>query len=291
MKFIPLLLFLLLSGSVKAQEAISRHGSRELSFVSYLIGIQQYDEAIYHINQLPINKYNSIDIVDSFCFLKAWVFYNLKQLDSSAFWFQRVSSNSHLYKNALFFASSDYVFLQKPDKARELLDKVPVNDSLAKQACNLQFAGLSLLKRDYTAFKKYSRNFGHSHYAFANSEIVLDDCYKSMISHNDKSMFLAGAFSAILPGSGKIYAGKPGEGISSFLLISFLAAIAAENYMKAGPKNFKTIGFGSLFTIFYIGNIYGSVISIKVAREEFYKKYDNTVALHIHVPLRTIYWQ
>ena len=284
-------MLLFLSGFANAQEDIDRQGSRELSFVSYLIGIQQYDEAIYHINQLPVNKYNSRDLVDSFCFLKAWVFYNLKQLDSSAFWFQRVSSNSPWYKNALFFASSDYIFLQQPDKARGLLSKMPVNDSLALQACNLQYAGLSLLNRDYVAYKKYSANFGHSHYAFANSEIVLDDCYQSMKSHNNKSMFLAGAFSAILPGSGKIYAGKPGEGISSFLLVSFLAAITAENYIKAGPKNFKTIGFGSLFTIFYIGNIYGSVVSIKVAREEFYKKYDNTVALHIHIPLRAIYWK
>lgn len=164
-----------------------------------------------------------------------------------------------------------------------------MSDSLAFQARNLQLAGLSLLDRAYDDYPKYSSGFGNSHYSLADEEIVLEDCYKTMKEHNYQSMFLAGALSAILPGAGKIYAHKAGEGISSFLLIGFLAAITVENYLKAGPRNYKTIGFASLFTIFYIGNIYGSVASIKVAREEFYRKYDNTIELHIHIPLRTIY--
>jgi hypothetical protein len=289
MKFIPLLLYFLASSLVNAQQEINKQGSQELGFISYLINSQQYDEAIYHINQLPVNKYTSQGLIDSICFLKARAFYNLKQLDSSALWFLKVGPQSTYYQSALFFASSDYIFLKQPNKAKEILNNIPFYDSVAIEARNLQYAGLSLLDRDYNAYYKYSLNFGHAHYSFADAEVVLDDCYRSMKSHNNKSLFLAGTLSAILPGSGKIYAGKTGEGISSFLLMTFLAAITVENYIKAGPRNYKTIGFGSLFTIFYIGNIYGSVVSVKVAREEFYRKYDNTILLHIHLPLRAIY--
>lgn len=289
MKLILLLLFSSLSGFIHAQQDIDRKGSQELGFISYLINSQQYEEAIFHINEIPLNKNISGGMIDSLYYFKGRAFYSLKQLDSSACWFLNVSKHSALYKSALFFASSDYIFLNKVTKAKEILDRIPLDDSIASQACNLQFAGLSLLVRDYDAYQRYSLNFGNAHYSLADEEIMLDDCYHSMKSHNNKSMFLAGALSTLLPGLGKIYAGKPGEGISSFLFISFLAAITAENYIKAGPVNFKTIGFGSLCTIFYIGNIFGSVASIKVAREEFYKKYDNTVQLHIHIPLRTIY--
>jgi TM2 domain-containing membrane protein YozV len=289
MKFIPLLLLIFSSSLVNAQQEINIQGSREIGFITYLINSQQDDEAIYHINQLQVNRFSSPGLLDTICYLKAKAFYNLKQLDSSACWFLKVGAQSAYYQSALFFASADYIFLKQPDKANEILNRIPVTDSLAIQARNLQYAGLCLLDRNYEGYARYSLNFGHSNYAIADEEIVLDDCYKSMKSKKDKSMFLAGSLSALVPGLGKIYAGKTGEGISSFLLVSFLAAITVENYIKAGPKNFKTIGFGSLFTIFYIGNIYGSVVSIKVSKEELYRKYDNTIQLHIHIPLRNIY--
>jgi TM2 domain-containing membrane protein YozV len=289
MKLFYVLSFIFTTVFVNAQQDFNKQGSRELGFISYLINSQQYDEAIFHINQLPLNQFTSPGLADSISYLKAWAFYGLKQLDSSAIWFRRIGPEFARYKSALFFASSDYIFLKRPERVREILSMVPATDSLDLEARNLQYAGLSLLDRDYNSYQKYSSNFIYRHYAFANEEIVLDDCYRSMRAHNDKSFLLAGIMSSIIPGSGKIYAGKPGEGISSFLLISFLAAITVENYVKTGPWNFKTIGFGSLFTIFYIGNIYGSVISIKVVREEFYQKYDNTILLHIHLPLRTLY--
>lgn len=289
MKLILLLLFTLLNGFIFAQQDINKQGSQELGFISYLINSQQNDEAIYHINQLPLKNYSSLGLIDSICYLKGRAFYNLRQLDSSAIWFLKVSAHSACYQSALFFASSDCIFLKQNEKAKEILNRIPVQDSIAFQARILQYAGLSLLDREYDAYKKYSSNFGQAHYAFTNEELLLEDCYNSMKSHHNKSMFLAGAFSALLPGSGKIYAGKLGEGISSFLLVGFLAAITIENYRKAGPRNYKTIGFASLCTVFYIGNIFGSVASIKVGREEYYKKYDNTIQLHIHIPLRTIY--
>jgi hypothetical protein len=288
MRFILLLLLLAVTNCLSAQQISKDEARRELGFVTHLVNTQQYDEAVFLINDLPLSYYTE-DLRDSLYFLKGWAFYSLKQLDSSATTFLKISSNSGFYKSALFFAASDYIFLNRAVQAKEILSRVPVNDSIAFQVRNLQYAGLSLLKHDYDSYCNYALKFGHNHYALENEEVVLDDCYKTMKSHNDKSLFMAAALSAIIPGSGKIYVGKTGEGISSLLLIGFLGAITAENYVKAGPANYKTILFGSLFTVFYIGNIYGSVASLKVSREEFYRKYENTVQLHVHIPLRTIY--
>ena len=82
----------------------------------------------------------------------------------------------------------------------------------------------------------------------------------SLLPQNEKlprkSPLLAGIFSAIVPGSGHMYAGHYGDGATSLLLNGlFIAgtavAIQQENYAVAGVV-------GVIGLPFYIGNIYGA---------------------------------
>ena len=158
MRYILLLFFFTCFGYVAAQKSLYSQGTEELGFISHLINSQQYEEAIFHISQLPVNDYSSIGLQDSMHFLKAWSYYCLKQLDSSAFYFQKVRESSSLYTSALFFASSDFIFLRQIEKARTILEKIPVKDSVDFQLRNLQYAGLSLLQHDYNSYSNYSKN-------------------------------------------------------------------------------------------------------------------------------------
>ena len=77
----------------------------------------------------------------------------------------------------------------------------------------------------------------------------------------EKSPILAGAMSAILPGSGYIYAGRYGDGITALLINGLFiagtaAAIHQENYAVAGIV-------GGVGVPFYLGNIYGSANAAK----------------------------
>ena len=72
----------------------------------------------------------------------------------------------------------------------------------------------------------------------------------------EKSPVLAGILSAVLPGSGYLYAEHYGDGITAFLLNGLFiagtaAAIHQENYAVAGIV-------GGVGVPFYLGNIYGS---------------------------------
>lgn len=72
----------------------------------------------------------------------------------------------------------------------------------------------------------------------------------------EKSPVLAGILSAVLPGSGYIYAEHYGDGITAFLVNGLFiagtaAAIHQENYAVAGIV-------GGVGVPFYLGNIYGS---------------------------------
>jgi hypothetical protein len=76
-----------------------------------------------------------------------------------------------------------------------------------------------------------------------------------------KSAGLAGAMSAIVPGSGKVYAGRAWDGLYSFLIIGILASQSYEGYRKDGPVSVRCMTFGLLGSVFYAGNIYGSFMA------------------------------
>jgi TolA-binding protein len=96
----------------------------------------------------------------------------------------------------------------------------------------------------------------------------------------EKSPVLAGVMSAILPGSGYIYAEHYGDGITAFLINGLfiagtITAIHQENYAVAGIV-------GGVGVPFYLGNIYGSANAAKKwnlgVRNEIIKKIHTTLA-------------
>ncbi|MGE5789667.1 MAG: tetratricopeptide repeat protein [Syntrophaceae bacterium] len=96
----------------------------------------------------------------------------------------------------------------------------------------------------------------------------------------EKSPVLAGVMSAILPGSGYIYAEHYGDGITAFVINGLfiagtITAIHQENYAVAGIV-------GGVGVPFYLGNIYGSANAAKKwnlsARNEITRKIHSTLA-------------
>jgi tetratricopeptide (TPR) repeat protein len=79
-----------------------------------------------------------------------------------------------------------------------------------------------------------------------------------------KNKFLAGLLSAIVPGSGKIYANRFGDGITSLVSISVFSYQAYDAFRKEGMNSTKGWIFGILAGIFYLGNIYGSIVSAEI---------------------------
>jgi TM2 domain-containing membrane protein YozV len=84
-----------------------------------------------------------------------------------------------------------------------------------------------------------------------------------------KSPALAGALSAVIPGSGKMYMGEWGDGITALLATGLLAFLAYDNF-RADHTTRAWI-FTGLGAFFYAGNIYGSVAAAQIfnARIDF----------------------
>ena len=101
----------------------------------------------------------------------------------------------------------------------------------------------------------------------------------------NRSPLLAGAMSAVIPGSGKIYAGDLRSGISTFLIVGALGGIAAESWIKLGGRDWRTIALSSVFGLFYIGNIYGSAVSVSVVKNTYEYAEKATLLFDLRIPL------
>lgn len=89
------------------------------------------------------------------------------------------------------------------------------------------------------------------------------DLTEQAIALKRKSPALAGVMSAIIPGSGRIYSKDWKDGIVSLFFVGTMATQSIRGFNKSGVKStrgwiYSGIGFG-----FYLGNIYGSVVSAK----------------------------
>lgn len=283
-----LLFFLLLffSWHGKAQ---SRDISEELRFVSYLIDNAEYRDALFIINHLPAEEAEGLQ-KDSLNYYAGWAFYSLKKLDSSAYWFSKVSPESVFYLQSKFYEAFDYIYLGKYDIAKTVLNNmaVPADTAIIKLK-NFEMAGIALLERDYQKFTEISLSFDSGYYPIAAEEANFIKYNRDLQAIRLKSAFLAGLFSAFIPGSGKFYAGYRGQAIAAFLPTALLAAVAVESLLKAGLRSPQFIIFSGLFSVFYIGNIWGSALSVKTRQYEQGFEIDQNILLDLHLPLRRVF--
>ncbi len=94
-----------------------------------------------------------------------------------------------------------------------------------------------------------------------------------------KSSVLAGIFSAIIPGSGKMYVGEWGDGITGLLLTGLFAFLAYDNF-KADHTTRAWI-FTGIGAFFYAGNIYGSIASAQIFNAKIDFDFSNGLKLFL----------
>jgi hypothetical protein len=262
---------------------------RDLGFMNYLIGKAQYDDAVYvlgkHLASPGINAYSK----DTLNALLGWSYYSMKKLELSSEAFKKVSRSSPSYLKARFFYSYNQSYLGNYTFSERLLDSLELHEPWLLELCAFEKAGISLLKRDTLAFNRLSRQFTNEFYPIATEEMNMQKYAEKIRNFKKKSTWKAVTLSALVPGLGKIYAGKMGEGISSFLIVTALGAVTYENIHKDGLLDVKSLFFGSLFAIYYGGNIVGTAAAVKRHNNQFNYEINQNILFDLHIPLRTVF--
>ena len=259
--------------------AAKRWASDDYDFTLYLIDNELKSDARALLSQ----DYHPSDTLD---YLRGWTLYQLKELEPASGFLKAVPAGSPFYEKSLFYSTAVSAHLGDYSTPIASLEAYSGRYDELK---GVQLAGLALLRDDPAAFKQASASFGYADFTIVDAERKLDEIYKYRYETPAKSPWLAAAASAVVPGLGKVYAGNIGEGIASFLIVGALGAITAEHWVKDGPGNWKTIVPGIMCAGLYIGNIYGSYMSVSICNNDIRNAQNTTVLYNIHIPLRAVF--
>lgn len=92
-----------------------------------------------------------------------------------------------------------------------------------------------------------------------------------------RSPWLAASMSTLVPGSGKVYAGRWKDGLFSFLVISTLSWRAIRGFQDTGIRSGFGWGFGLVAAGFYLGNIWGSSQAAKTFNQRKERELENLI--------------
>jgi hypothetical protein len=82
-----------------------------------------------------------------------------------------------------------------------------------------------------------------------------------------RSKALAFSMATLVPGTGKMYLGQWKDGLAALVYTSLSAWQSQRGFDKKGIKSIYGWGFGAVAAGFYFGNIYGTMKSLRIRRE------------------------
>jgi tetratricopeptide (TPR) repeat protein len=267
--------------------------SEEIKFAEYLIVNNQYNDALFVLEKLETDFPEVPNSqLDSINYYKGWTHYFNKRFGKAISAFEKVNKTSSLYYNSVFYSSFCYAYMGDFIASKNTLQNLNIEDNkLLEELHNFQLACVALLQRDLELFVSLSQKFTYNNYYFASEQMQLIEYHKDISKFKNKSGFLAGLISAIVPGMGKFYVGYRGIPFGALLTTFPLAAVAVESLIKAGLTSPQFIVFGTLFGVFYAGNVWGSVLSVNARKKEFYAEINHNILFDMHIPLRRVFEQ
>jgi hypothetical protein len=259
----------------------------DYTFYKNLINQKEQDLALLYLNNsLPIN--NLIQ-KDSILYLKGIQFYEKKQFDSSVFYLQKISNSSPTFTHAKLVQAIALSYLNNPELAiSKSLNAVSNSDSVIKQIKILLLASNAIIHKNYSSYDSLIAQINDSLYIYNSLQTTLNKWSKKR-TQKVKSGFVAGIFSAVVPGLGKVYAGKGFDGLSTFFTHVPLVFILNESLQNSGVNSGRFITFASITSLFYIGNILTSYHDVKLSRKEVDFERKNEVLLQCNIMLRNYF--
>lgn len=196
------------------------------------------------------------------------------------------TSDSVYYFKAKFYLnhSNDSLFITNYDKSKLLCeaDTLMLKDASSyflksnnEKNTTKWFNAITKNTSNYNFNLIYKASICPKAYTKENFPLELQKSFSKYRCSYVKKPLAAAFFSAILPGSGKLYAGKTKTFFLTYLLNAAYGVQTVESTQKLGIKNPLSIINVSAFTVFYLSNIYGSYKAVIDLRKERKKQFIN----------------
>ena len=96
-----------------------------------------------------------------------------------------------------------------------------------------------------------------------------------------RSPLLAGMLSTIVPGAGRLYTGRLADALNTLFTVGLTGWQAYAGFRRDGLSSVKGWSLGTLCGVFYVGNIYGSVISARVYNRDITDEFLATLFIEL----------
>jgi len=240
-------LLILFSFTIKPQTSNLLHTpANTRKFADHLFSGKDYLRSVFEYGKLP--EYEKNDTIE----FKIPLAYQLMgKYDLALEKFLSVNKESVYYDQSV---KEYYKTLLQAGRYNELQSKLANND--VKDFQRLLYLSYLFTSNELPAEQNFLEAF-----PLSGKESLLS-FFSEKKNPPYKSSLLSGLFSAIIPGSGKIYLGEIGDGITAFIATSLFAFLSYDNFRA--NHDFRGWLFSGLGFFFYTGNIYGSVAAAQI---------------------------
>lgn len=263
------------------------HGQKSPDqFIDYLYNSRQHKHLVDYIEYLRLSEHS---ITDTNQFRMGKSYYLIEELEKSTKVLSSLDKSSVFFSESRFLMNINAIYLDDYQSGFDYLNQLKSTDTLITDLKNFELSGLALLNRNLELFEKYDSKVANEYYFYSSERDNLKKIAHDLSNRKLKSPWVAGMLTAVVPGAGKFYAGKKGQGIYSFVISMFLALQTWESYNKDGLNSPRFIAYGSLFSLFHAGNIWSSALSVKNYNNEFNEAVDYRIKMDLHIPIRAFF--
>jgi tetratricopeptide (TPR) repeat protein len=268
MKHLKLILFFVIymPFSLVGQRARLEYFSPEniRRFADYLFDEKQYIRAAGEYQRFLFATDSFPESADSIFFKIALCYRFSEKYEYSINYFRKIANEyerSHLLSEAYLEIGICYSLLDSFEESNEVLKDYFLNESIVNTRARQLISLNHIQKKEWDKAREFLNDS-----ASKQSQIFL------LVEKGEnlprKNGFASGMFSAVIPGAGKFYCGRPMDGLHSFVTTGITAWQAYEGFKADGVHSVKGWIFGVLGGLFYLGNIYGSVVAADIYNEE-----------------------
>jgi len=240
-------LFILFSLTIKSQTSNPLYSQENIrKFADYLFSEKDYLRSVFEYEKLL--KYGKNDTTE----FKIPVTYQLMgKYDQALERFSAINKESAYYDES------------KKEHCKTLLLSGRYDELQTKLASNYvkDYQRLLYLSYLFTSVKLPGEQNFLDIFPLSEKE-NLRNFFNEKTNPPYKSSLLAGLFSTVIPGSGKIYLGEIGDGITAFVATSLFAFLSYDNF--SANHDFRGWLFSGIGFFFYTGNIYGSIAAAQI---------------------------
>lgn len=196
----------------------------------------------------------------------------------------RSRPQSQFANRVLYQIGATYFLMDQFEQSRQFLRKTLPHITDAQQHAEAeQLIGLScLMQKQWSEAGEIFKTLQGSDVIAIREKASVYHGYAEAGTHLPRrSPFLAGVLSTIVPGAGRLYTGRIGDALTSLLTVGIAGWQAYDGFHRDGISSAKGWTLGTLCGIFYIGNIYGSVVSARVYNQDVEDEFLATIFVEL----------